>query len=401
MKKILGISLFLLIVLSAISASSATQIGNTTYGYVDKEVYGNSDSNQTIVLIIGVHPQENGIHTAIANALINKNASLTKRYVLYYIHVTKDVNDYSKSRMNGQLLGQQFIVPDVAKENPMLVLDNHENHGASSGYAQWRFFYPISNTEITSIYTNQIISGMSLPVYYPPNPTSTKYITIPIANQGIPTIIYETYFYDSASTKASYANSLLNALDTKVTYIPTATASISGGYFNAPINVTLAMRGNGTIYYTTDGTTPTNESAKYEGPITISNTTTLKYIAVDNSQSRVYTQTYIIDTTAPILITTTPKNGATGASRTATISIRLSENIKSGINWSKITVKNKYGKPVSFTKSISGNMLYIKTTYKRTSYSYYTIYIPAAALKDYAGNNLAKGYTFRFKTGGY
>ncbi|MDD3753200.1 MAG: hypothetical protein PHQ17_01400 [Methanobacterium sp.] len=29
--------------------------------------------------------------------------------------------------MNGQLLGQKFIVPDVASENPMLVVDAHEN----------------------------------------------------------------------------------------------------------------------------------------------------------------------------------------------------------------------------------------------------------------------------------
>ena len=60
MKKILGISLFLLMLFSAISVSSAAQIGSTTYGYVDKEVYGNLSSNQTIVLIVGVHPQETG-----------------------------------------------------------------------------------------------------------------------------------------------------------------------------------------------------------------------------------------------------------------------------------------------------------------------------------------------------
>ena len=38
-----------------------------------------------------------------------------------------------------------------------------------------------------------------LRVYYPPNPTSTQYVTVPIANKGIPTIIYETYMYDSTS----------------------------------------------------------------------------------------------------------------------------------------------------------------------------------------------------------
>jgi hypothetical protein len=64
-------------------------------------------------------------------------------------------------------------------------------------------------------------------------------------------------------------------------------------------------------------------------------------------------------------------------------------------------VKNKYGHAVSISKSISGNTLYIKTTYKRASYSYYTVYIPVSAVKDYAGNKLAARYTFRFKTGAY
>ena len=171
------------------------------------------------------------------------------------------MNVYSKSRMNGQLLAQKFVVPDVPKENPLLVVDNHENHGKNSGYAYYRFLYPISNNEITNIYANQIIINMPcLRIYYPPNPTSTKYVTVPIANKGIPTIIYETYIYDSAATKASYANALINALDSKVIHVPTVTVSPSGGYFNTPRNVTLKMSENGTIYYTTDGTTPTNES---------------------------------------------------------------------------------------------------------------------------------------------
>ncbi len=103
----------------------------------------------------------------------------------------------------------------------------------------------------------------------------------------------------------------------------------------------------------------------------------------------------------PRIITTSPKNSATGVSRTATIYIKFSGNIKASINWSKIIVKDKYGKTVSITKWISGNMLYIKTNSKRSSYSYYTVYIPASAVKDYSGNNLITGYTFRFKTGRY
>jgi len=404
MKNIHKVILFMLIMFSTMSVSFATtHLGETSYGYVDKVVYGNESSDQTIVLIIGVHPQENGIHTAIATTISSKSASLNKRYVLYYVHITKDVNDYSKSRMNGQLLAQQFVVPDVSSEKPMLVIDNHENHGASSGYAYYRFLYPISNTEITKIYANQIINAMSfLRIYYPPNPTSTKYVTVPIANKGIPTIIYETYLYDSVAKKASDASALIDALDNKVIHIPTITASPVGGYFNSPRIVTLTADKEGSIYYTTNGSIPSIDSTPYTDPIKINNTTTLKYIAIDTEgrQSGVYTQTYIIDKVPPKVLSTYPKNGATGVSRTVTISIKFSENIKSNINWSKIAIKNKYGKVVSTSKWISGNTLYIKTTYKRTRYSYYSIYIPSGAIKDYAGNNMG-AYGFKFKTGRY
>ena len=226
-------TLFLLLAFSIINTSSAAQIGSTSYGYVDKVVYGNQSSNETVILIVGVHPQENGIHHAIVNVLKSKSSSLSKRYVLYYVHVTKNINDYSKSRMNGQLLAQKFVVPDVSKEHPMLVVDNHENHYKNSGYAYCRFLYPISNTAITKTYVSQIISAMPfLRVYYPPNHTSPQYVTIPIANKGIPTLIYETYIYDSTAKKASDANALVNALDNKVIQVPTVKASPSGCHFN-------------------------------------------------------------------------------------------------------------------------------------------------------------------------
>lgn len=107
----------------------------------------------------------------------------------------------------------------------------------------------------------------------------------------------------------------------------------------------------------------------------------------------------IIDVTPPKVILTYPKNGAKSVSRTKTLYIKFSENIKYSINWSKIVVKNSRGKTVSISKWISGNTLYIKHNKKRTRYSYYTVHIPASAIKDHAGNRLATTYVFKFKTG--
>jgi autotransporter family porin len=105
----------------------------------------------------------------------------------------------------------------------------------------------------------------------------------------------------------------------------------------------------------------------------------------------------------PLKVTSNnPKNGAKSVSRTASIAIKFSQNVKSSINWSKVYIKNlTTGKMVSISKSISGNTLYIKMTLKRNAYNWYQVYIPASAVKDYYGKNLTTGYTFKFKTGKY
>lgn len=187
-------------------------------------------------------------------------------------------------------------------------------------------------------------------------------------------------------------------IDTKP---PVASANIKGGLYNATKTITLSMNESGKIYYTLDGTVPTSKSKLYTGPITISSTTTLRFIAIDTvgNPSSLCTEKYTIDKVKPTVVSTSPKNGATGVSKTATFAIKLSENIKSSTNWSKIYVKNlRTGKVVSITKWILGNTLYINTTGNRSSYTWYKLYIPASAVKDYSGNNMGS-YTLQFKTG--
>ena len=187
------------------------------------------------------------------------------------------------------------------------------------------------------------------------------------------------------------------------TTTPTASASVKSGTYNTNKLITLKMSESGTIYYTLNGKTPTTSNARYTKPINITSTHTLKFFAVDaaGNKSPVYTAVYTIDRAAPKISAVSPKNKATGISRSKTTAIRTSESVLKSTNWSKVYIKNlKTGKKVKASITISGNHIYIKTS-KKTAYTWYRVYIPAYAVKDKAGNKLTKGYTWTFKTGKY
>ena len=74
------------------------------------------------------------------------------------------------------------------------------------------------------------------------------------------------------------------------------TFSPDGGTYASAQTVTIATATSGaTIHYTTDGTTPSSQSARYTGPITITSTTTVRAIAIlDGVSSEVATATFTI-----------------------------------------------------------------------------------------------------------
>lgn len=109
------------------------------------------------------------------------------------------------------------------------------------------------------------------------------------------------------------------------TVSPVTAAYPAGGTYTASKTVTLIADEAATIYYTTDGSTPTTSSSVYSTPISITSTTILKFFAKDSSgnSESVKTETYTItvsstDTTPPAT-SASPQGGPYSSAQTVTL----------------------------------------------------------------------------------
>ncbi|MGI6483449.1 MAG: pseudomurein-binding repeat-containing protein [Methanobacterium sp.] len=191
---------------------SVTFLGSTSYGKVVKiGPFGNRDSATKIAYIIGVHPLESSPHKALLQSIKELDTSLKYCYYVYQVTVTKDAGNYAKGRMNGQLLAKYLVVPDILRKKYTLTVDVHNNVG---NWAKTRFiFSPVSGTKAETI-ARTIKSKISwLSYFYPPNPTSLQYVTIPLIKGGVPAVVFEVYYYSPYATVYKEVKQLVGVVD--------------------------------------------------------------------------------------------------------------------------------------------------------------------------------------------
>lgn len=116
---------------------------------------------------------------------------------------------------------------------------------------------------------------------------------------------------------AGTALSTQKTLTFVVSSIATPTFSPAAGSYFSQQSVTISCSTAGaTIYYTTDGSTPTSSSSVYSSPVQVSGSTTIKAVAIKNGESSaVATAAYYITIAHTVTVSVTssssPVSGAT------------------------------------------------------------------------------------------
>ena len=195
---------------------NVTTVGGNVNGTVYKIVAGNTSSNDTVGIILGVHPREHEIHEEVNKTIYNitnenGTQNLTKRYVIYYIKTVSSLTGHDETRAAGEELANKFIVPNIAGDRPFIVVDVHE---IDPNYEYSNFIFSLSNrTPQINSYIAKLASDVNLADYNFDLGTSPEKVTIPIANKGINTLLMETSITDSITQKNQTAHNLIRSLD--------------------------------------------------------------------------------------------------------------------------------------------------------------------------------------------
>lgn len=193
-----------------------TTVGHNANGTVYKIEAGNMSSNETVGIILGVHPREHEIHEAVNNTIYNITSengthNLTKKYVIYYVKTKDNITSREDTRPAGEELANKFIVPNIVKDNPFIVLDVHE---INPDYEYSNFIFSLSNrTDKIDSYISNITNDVNLVDYQFDEGTSPEKVTKPIARKGINTLLMETSITDALMEKQKTADNLIKSLD--------------------------------------------------------------------------------------------------------------------------------------------------------------------------------------------
>lgn len=169
-----------------------TTIADTDLGSVEVGVSGNENATKCIALITGIHPRETlSIEPEIQAAREFGNDDV--KILSYRVNVTKNPQDYSQGRANGESLVHDYVNPNVTASDADAVIISH-SHVPEYGEG---FYLATPEMDNASVEIAGKISNSSDFNYYPVTgnetykSTSAVLVSKPIARAGYPTFVYE------------------------------------------------------------------------------------------------------------------------------------------------------------------------------------------------------------------
>ena len=227
-------------------------------------------------------------------------------------------------------------------------------------------------------------------IYYTTNGTtpttsSTKYTSaIPIASS-------ETI--EAIATASGYTNSAVGSAGYTISTPTAATPTFSpaAGSYSSAQSVTISDSTSGaTIYYTTNGTTPTTSSTKYTAAISVTSSETIEAIAAASgyNNSAVGSAAYTIGTSTAATPTFSPAAGTYSSAQLVTISDTTSgATIYYTTNGTTPTTSStKYTSAISVTSSETIEAIAVASGYNNSAVgsAAYTITLPTVATPTFS-----------------
>lgn len=219
------------------------------------------------------------------NKFLAQNGGKYYSWIELYNNTEKDINlkDYFLSTEKDN--PKMYALPNVVlkKNSYYILITSGDENLSNKTYKHANF--KLSNMEGLYLYhNNTIVDSLFI------SDLSTNYSY----GRGSK---YGHYYFDKPTP-----NTINNSGFIKLALAPEF--SIEAGKYDNVDKLEIELSGNGTIYYTLDGSTPTLDSKVYSSPIILNKTATIKAIVYQGKQkSLITTHTYIINEnhTLPVL----------------------------------------------------------------------------------------------------
>jgi tetratricopeptide (TPR) repeat protein len=222
----------------------------------------------------------------LADAYFHKNNKMEYEYLLRDIVKDENASEEQIESAYGKLIAIYRSREDYQSINDFLQASgNAKVLSLYQGYVAMDPEFSIKDGYYTSIQPLKITASGKGKIYYTmngedPDTDSTQYTT-PILLENGDYVIKAYYVIENGI----YSNVVTGTYHIEIDELPIPDISVLSGEYNFPINIEILDDAEN-VYYTTDGSTPTEESKLYTAPIPMPvGNSTFKFIRIDAGMS--------------------------------------------------------------------------------------------------------------------